>query len=276
MLNRPVGLLSFDDIREQLHLNEQVYRGLKDIPVENIVGSVGRYRDFTSNFLPRKADMVHRWSNVYAHMNNMTGLPPIDVYKVDDVYFVRDGNHRVSIARATGMPTIEAYVTELRTPIHLSADMTPKDLSAAAAYGTFLDKTKLDINRPKQEAIQLSEADRYNDLLDHIRLMQQVMEHQRGYGVALERAAMRWYDTIYTPVVELIRKYNVLDKFPKRTEADLYVWISEHLKHLIDRYGEDADEVTLSNAMVDFLAENKIPVPKRLLTEQDKPLSAAE
>lgn len=272
LLNRPVGLLSFDEVKNQLHLGEQAYRGLQNIPVDKIVGSVGRYKDFTRNFLPRKSELIHRWSDVYAKVNDLTGVPPIDVYQVDDVYFVRDGNHRVSIARQMNLPTIEAYVTELKTPIHLEPNMTRRQLDAAVGYGKFLEITKLDINRPNQKSIQLSEASRYNDLLNHIRMMQKSMEHQRGYAVSLEQAAMRWYDRVYEPTIQLIRKYNLLEQFPKRTEADLYVWVSEHFQRLLERYGEGADEATLSHALVDFLAEHKIPVPKRLLIEENKPL----
>src|SRR5512147_2510047 len=92
-------LLSFDDIKARLRLREESYKGLQDVPLDQIVGSVGRYRDFTSNFLPRRSTSPSRWSRVYAQVNSMEGVPPIELYKVGDVYFVRDGNHRVSVAR---------------------------------------------------------------------------------------------------------------------------------------------------------------------------------
>lgn len=270
LTNRPTGLLSFDDVKTKLHLGEQVYRGLQNIPLEQIVGSVGRYKDFTRNFLPKNPELVHRWSDVYAKVNDLTGVPPIDVFQVDDVYFVRDGNHRVSIARQMGLDTIEAHVTELKTPIHLAPNMSRRQLNAAAAYGQFLEATKLDINRPNQESIQLSEASRYNDLLDQIRMMQNSMAQQRGYAVSMEMAAMRWYDRVYEPTIRLVRKYKLLDQFPKRTEADLYVWISEHLNQLLEVYSEENVPATLSDALVDFMAAHKIPVPKRLLTEDNQ------
>ncbi|MEL6270895.1 MAG: hypothetical protein AAFV33_28330 [Chloroflexota bacterium] len=272
LMNRPVGLLSFDEVKDKLHLSEQIYRGLQEIPLDSIVGSVGRYRDFTRNFLPKSNEMIHRWSTVYAHMNDMTGVPPIDVYKVDDVYFVQDGNHRVSIARQLGNETIEAYVTEIKTPIHLNPNMTRKDLSAAEAYGAFLERTSLNMNRPQQEAIQLSEPDRYNDLISHIHLVQRLMAHQRGYDVSFEQAAMRWYDTLYAPVIKLIRECDILKAFPRRTEADLYVWVIWHFQQMLEAYGEDSDELTISNAMVDFLAAHNLPVPKRILTTQNIPI----
>src|SRR5215475_4656306 len=116
---KPAELLSFDDIRMRLLLREENYRGLQEVPLNQIAGSVGRYREFTSKFLPKQNKMQERWSRVYAQASGMTGLPPIEVYKVGDVYFVRDGNHRVSVARQLGSKTIQAHVTELPTSISL-------------------------------------------------------------------------------------------------------------------------------------------------------------
>ena len=95
-----------------------------------VVG-VGRYRDFTASFLPKNAKMQDRWSRVYAQANSMQGMPPIELYKIDDVYFVRDGNHRVSVARQMGQKSIEAHVTELPTPIDLEPGMSRTELDAA-------------------------------------------------------------------------------------------------------------------------------------------------
>jgi hypothetical protein len=272
LLQRPVGLLSFDEVKHRLHLSEQHYVGLENIPLAAVVGSVGRYRDFTRDFMPKKNQMLDRWSSVYIGMNDLTGVPPIDVYKVDDVYFVKDGNHRVSIARRLGYETIEAYVTELASPIHLRSDMTHRDLDAAAAHVQFLQETGLRDARPDHLDMTLNNPGRYNDMIGHIRLVQRVLVHQQGQPVAFKAAALRWYERIYTPMIDLICKYSLLDEFPHRTQADMYVWIIEYFERLVQTYGESASEATLSNALVDFLADHKIPIPKRLLTETDEPL----
>ena len=114
-----------------------------DIPLDKIRGSVGRYRDFNSSFLPRKNDMQERWSRVYAMANGMMGLPPIDVYQVGDVYFVRDGNHRVSVSKEMGAKTIQAHVTELSSPVPFYAGMSDREIDEASAYATFLEETGL-------------------------------------------------------------------------------------------------------------------------------------
>jgi hypothetical protein len=111
-----VELLSFEQVRERLGLLSRRQRGLQDIPLDRIVGSVGKYREFTRSFLPSDKGLKRRWKNVYAAALDTQGLPPIDVYQVGDVYFVNDGNHRVSVARQFGAKTIEAYVTEFLSP----------------------------------------------------------------------------------------------------------------------------------------------------------------
>ena len=110
---KPAQLLSFDEVRECLRLWKELDRGLHDIPMEQIVGSVGRPNDFTGSFRPKNAVSRERWTRIFAETIGEMGLPPIEVYKVGDVYYVRDGNHRVSVARSMGFDTIQAYVTEV-------------------------------------------------------------------------------------------------------------------------------------------------------------------
>ena len=161
-------LLSFEDVRTRLRLREESYKGLQDIPLEKVIGSVGRYKDFTSDFLPRSSEMRDRWSRVYAKVTSMEGVPPIEVYKIGDGYFVRDGNHRVSVARQVGAKTIQAHVTELPTSVHIEPGMTLEDLDAATSYAAFLDETGLARSRPHHQSIELSEPSRYPELLGHI------------------------------------------------------------------------------------------------------------
>jgi hypothetical protein len=265
---KPVELLSFDDIKARLRLREESYKGLQDVPLERIVGSVGRYRDFTKNFLPRNAKMQERWSRVYAAALSSEGWPPIELYKIDDVYFVRDGNHRVSVARQMGFKTIQAHVTELPTAIDLEPGMSPEQLDAATAYAAFLQQTRLQQTRPHHQPIMLSEPSRYTDLLGHIHLHHRALEMD-GRPCPLEQAAADWYDNVYRPAVTMIRKYEVLKYFPARTEGDMYLWLVEHLSEVKAEMGEDATSRSFSHALVDLLNEKRKPVPKDLLVEKD-------
>ena len=273
---KPAELLSFEDIRARLRLREEDYRGLQDVPLDKIAGSVGRYHEFTNKFLPKRNTMQERWSRVYAQATGMIGLPPIELYKVGDVYFVRDGNHRVSVARQLGAKTIQAHVTELPTSIPLHPGMTEEELESAEAYAAFLEVTRLGYMRPHHQPIVLSEPSRYNDLLGHIYLHMAVMNSGNdGEEVTLQQAAADWYDNVYRPAVTLIRKYEVLKYLPGRTEGDLYLWMIDHLREVREQVGDEAASRTLSDALVDYLTERRIAVPKELLIEKDETVELA-
>lgn len=269
MRGQSAELLSFDDIKARLRLREESYKGLQNVPVDKIVGSVGRYRDFTSNFLPRGSTSRDRWSRVYAQVNSLEGTPPVELYQVGDVYFVRDGNHRVSVAKQLGNETIEAHVTELPTSIKIEPGMSLEDLDKAGSYAAFLEEIGLETTRPQHQSLELTETSRYGDMLGHIYLHKSVLEYKKGKSSTIEEAAAAWYDTVFRPAVTLIRKYEILEHMPERTEADLFLWLVDHLREVRDELGEEADSRTFSDAVVDFLTERHIPVPKDLLMEND-------
>lgn len=115
---RPNELLAFRDVQHILRLSNKTYDGLQTIRLDNVVGTVGRVQDFSREFYPRHKALEGRWENV----NRLfwgTGLYPIEVYKVSNIYFVLDGHHRVSVCRSYGVEFIEAYVTEFNSPISL-------------------------------------------------------------------------------------------------------------------------------------------------------------
>jgi hypothetical protein len=263
-------LLNFDDIKARLRLREESYRGIQNIPVDRIVGSVGRYQDFTANFLPRKSTNPDRWSRVYAVVNSLEGVPPIEVYKVDDVYFVRDGNHRVSVARQVGAKTIEAHVTELPTSVDLEPGMSLEDIEQKTGYAAFLEETDLPETRPQHQSLELSEPSRYPELLGHIHLHRSFLEQIRKQAVDLKEAAADWYDNVYRPAVALVRKHGLLEQMPDRTEADLFLWMVDHLREVREEFGDEAESRSFSDAAVDFLTERHLPIPKELLVEKDK------
>lgn len=124
LTGRPADLLPFGPVIEVLHSYERErLPEVQSIPLERIVGSTGRHRDFTRRFLPRAAVSLERWVGLDVAMAGLEGVPPIEVFEVGGVYFVRDGNHRVSVARASGFSEIDAYVTRIK----LDADIDPGD-----------------------------------------------------------------------------------------------------------------------------------------------------
>lgn len=122
LTRKPVDLLDFEEVKRQLCLREKHYVGLQQIEIDKIVGSVGRPRDFTRSFLPRTDAVGSRWQRLDVMARGLMGFPPVEVIKVGDVYFVEDGNHRISVARQLGARTIEAYVTEMPSEFPLRAD----------------------------------------------------------------------------------------------------------------------------------------------------------
>ena len=105
-------LLSFDDLRRELAANNRFYRGTRVVEMEKIIGSVGRWRDFDRSFLPARASMAERWKRIDRAFQKGEDLPPVELYKIGDSYFVMDGHHRVSVARYHYVPTLEAAVAE--------------------------------------------------------------------------------------------------------------------------------------------------------------------
>jgi len=266
-------LMSFDEVRSRFNLHEEHYQGIHEVPLDQIVGSVGRYKDFTATFLPKSNNMKERWSRVYAVANGMEGLPPIELYKVGEVYFVRDGNHRVSVARQLDTKTIEAHVTELPTTVPLRPGMTVQQMESSEAYANFLEKTQLSRAVPDHESIELTIPARYHELMGHIFMHQRVVEQIKGQPVTTEQATAHWYDTIYKPAVELIRKHNVLelrkDDKMTRTEGDLYLWLMDHLLDLRRQYRDSAPDRKFSDALKTYLEEENIDVPEELEDETD-------
>lgn len=222
-------LLSYEEVAEKLKLNVRSERGVQEIPLKAIVGSVGRYTDFTRSFLPRKDNDQSRWAQVKLAIDDPggAGLPPIDVYKVGEAYFVLDGNHRVSVARQEGFAYIQAHVIEVKTDVPLTPDIEPDDLIIKAEYADFLEKTNIAHLRPGVD-LSVSVPGQYDKLLDHIQVHRYFMGIDFDREISYPDAVAHWYDTVYLPVVEPIRERGVLHWFPGRTETDLYLWVSEH------------------------------------------------
>lgn len=220
-------LMAYEEIRRNLRPIESAHQVLEDIPLDKIIGSVNRTTDFTRGFLPRHSSDAHRWASVRMGFESMAGLPPIEAYRVDDVYFILDGHHRVSVARELGFPTIQGYVTPVYTRVPLSPDDSPDDLIIKSEYADFLAKTQVDHFRPEAR-FMVSVPGQYQKLLEHINVHHYFMGLQGKKEVSDKDAIADWYDQVYMPVIQVIRSRNLLRDFPHRTETDLYIWIMDN------------------------------------------------
>jgi len=225
LTGKPINLLEYEEVRRRLRANLQSLPVLKEIPVAAIVGSVGRAQDFTRDFKPRSDSTAERWARVKAGTLDLVGLPPIDVYQIGEVYFVRDGHHRVSVARELNFDYIEAYVTEVHTKAPVTPDMDLEEVARQARLVDFLERTNLDMVRPDAN-FSASDAQAYDMLERHIGIHRYVLGIERGAEVSFQDAATDWYDRVYLPVVTALRGQGTLREFPGRTEADIYLWVS--------------------------------------------------
>jgi hypothetical protein len=231
-------LLPFNAVRESIPLKGQHYVGLQQVPINQVVGSLGRYRDFDRAFLPLQVRTKSRWVSVdSAHYDDVT-LPPVDLYKMGEVYFVKDGNHRVSVARDRGQEFIDAYVTELEVPVPLSPDLEISDLELKGEYADFLDYTNLLKIRPEAQ-IEFTLPGEYERLLEHISVHRWYLGEDRDNEVSYEEAVASWFDNIYLPLVSVIREFELVESFRGRTEADLYLWVSEYEWYLRGAYRKE-------------------------------------
>lgn len=236
LLGRSTELLSFEMVHKRVG-GLQGRSGIRrEIPLDAIVGSVGRYNDFNRDFLPRGAHDRERWARVKVAMENPVGLPPIEVYQLGEAYFVIDGNHRVSIARYQGAKTIMANVTEIMSRVGLTPDDSPKDLVCKAEHSSFLELTHLD-DRVDEISFRVTETGNFEILREQVKIVQMLESEKTGKDVSMEDAAWTWYKDHYLPVIEVIREQNLLRGYPDRTETDLYIWLLEYREEIEAEFG---------------------------------------
>ena len=228
-------LLPFDEVREQLIIQGQHYAGFHQVPVDKIVGSMGRYKDFDRAFLPTQQRTKDRWMSIdKAHYEEIP-LPPVDLYKIGEIYFVKDGNHRVSVARERGQIYVDAFVTEIRIPVVLTPDIRVDDLKLKREHSAFLLHTELNKLRPGAQ-VELTLPGLYPRLLEHIDVHRWYMGEQRQAEAPYAEAVASWYDQVYMPLAAEIRAHGLLDSFRGHSEADLYLWIMEYQGMLRQAY----------------------------------------
>ena len=267
-------LLSYEEVFRQLKGREISGRTLEDIPLDAIVGSSGRYQEFTRGFLPRKYISPNRWVKVKMAMTGLTGVPPIDVYRIGAVYFVQDGNHRVSVARQMGLDTIQAYVTEVKTDVLLSRNVRREDIILAAEQTAFLEQTRQKELRPEAD-LRVTAPCQYPVLLEHIDVHRYFMGLEQQKDIAYQEAFTHWYDTVYLPLAQLIRQRGLLRDFPDRTEADLYLWLCRHRVDLEKLLGWEISADAAASDLISRLNSGR-PVPNVALQRLQNVLTCGE
>jgi len=255
-------LLSYQAVADVLQsFQHRQVTELRSILLNKIVGSVERYRDFTRGFLPRDSIAASRWVRVDLAMHSPAGVPPIEVYQIGEVYFVADGNHRVSVARANGFTEIDAYVT-LVPGVDLAAGDQLEDAIIQSECLHFLAQTRLAEHCEDLE-IQVTQPGGYPRLLEHIYTHLYFMQLHRAAGepgtpepIRFPDAARDWYDAVYLPIINAVKAHRLVERFPGRTTTDLYVWVSARILELREQHGAT---ITAEQAARELVEQSATP-----------------
>jgi hypothetical protein len=225
------NLLSYDEVKERLRIGGPIYRGMRTVRLDQIIGSLNRYQDFDRTFLPVRDKLAERWQSVDRAFYKEISLPPIVLYKVGDVYFVVDGHHRVSVAKEQGQEFIDAEVRECATKVNITPNIRTRDLQILSAKVDFIERTNMDRIRPDAHII-LTIPDGFDRMLEHIAVHRYFMGIDLKRHISEEEGIAHWYDTVYMPIIIVIRESNILEDFPGKTEGDLYLWVLDHQEYL--------------------------------------------
>jgi hypothetical protein len=256
------ALLPLDEATRRLRPFHRRYVGLRPIPVEQIVGTESRARDFDRDFLPRRPDIGRRWRQVEQAFPD-GGFPPIVVYQLGDAYFVLDGHHRVAIARQRGMEMIDAEVTELRARWHLPADADIVELIHAEQERIFMEESGLSQARPDVR-IRFSRPVGYLELLENVQVHGYHLMLQAENVLSRGEMAAVWYERVYLPTVDAIRIADFEGYCPGATYPDRFLWVHERRRELAPEFGSLAVDEIAREAARDLAEARRLRL-RRLL-----------
>jgi len=221
--------LPFDEVVAALGRRGERRLGLQTIPLDSIVGTVDRSREFDRSFRPTSRRLRGRWERIAKAMRRGESMPPIDVYRVGELHFVEDGHHRVSVARQLGLQVIEARVTEIITAVAVEPGTRIADLALKSHERLFFERVPL----PPQarSRIVFSDEWRYAGLAEGVEAWGFRAMQARGEFMSREQVAQEWFENEYVPVTEVLREAGLTGS---GTEAEAYVRVVS-LRYLLLR-----------------------------------------
>jgi len=253
---------SFRETQKQEAAFDTRDRGIREVPLDWIVGSVDRYHDFDQRFRIGPHLPSDRLENIKNIMLSGKSLPPVKLYQIKDEYYAMDGHHRIAAANELGYGEIRAHVIEF-----IPSKGSLENL-------IYREKTKFDDRTELPYTIELTDFGQYVHLIDQISKHRKFLERETAESVSIQKTAKDWYKTIYRPLVAIIRRGHLIEHFPGRTLADLYAFISIHQWEKKDhglRYGIGISKLVPKD-MEDFrrkmsnLKENEYPEMLREIT----------
>jgi hypothetical protein len=231
-------IMPFEEVARALGRVGERRLGLELIPLDSIVGTVDRSREFDRDFRPTSPRVRERWQRINLAQRKGEAMPPIDVYRIGELHFVKDGHHRVSVAHALGHKDISAYVTEVLTQVGADREIRLKDLPLKSHQRLFFERVPL--TPEERERIHLSDEWRYAALAEAVEAWGFRASQARREELSRRDVAETWFRDEYEPVVEMLREAQLVPKGVSDTEAYMKV---AHLRYLILRTHEWTDEV---------------------------------
>lgn len=207
---------SFNTRQEREEAYESVKRGTSMVPIGRIVGSVGRYHDFDKQFRTKTGRRDERLKGIADAMRAGKSMPPISLYQIKDDYFILDGHHRFTAAKELGYTEISSRIVEL---------LPTRDTLENRLY---IERTKFRDKVGIANILELTELGQFGHLETQIDEHWDYLKKEQGGDVSFEQAANDWYNTIYQPLIHVIRDSRLVASFPGRTVDDLYLYISVH------------------------------------------------
>ena len=209
-------LKSFKKIQAQEAAFDTRDRGTRMVPLDRIVGSVGRYNDFDDRFRIRSHLPAERLEKIKNQMRAGKTLSPVKLYQIKNEYYALDGNHRIAAAKELGYSEIRAHIIEF-----IPSKGSMENL-------LYREKTQFDDQTRLPYTIELTDFGQYDHLIQQITRHRDSLARKANAPITLQEAAEDWYETIYQPLVAIIKKGRLIEHFPGRTLADLYTFISVH------------------------------------------------
>ncbi|HEY2655346.1 MAG TPA: hypothetical protein VGI55_06125 [Solirubrobacteraceae bacterium] len=232
-------ILPYDEVLDALGFVSERRLGVQVVALDSIVGTVDRGRDFDRRFRPTSARVRGRWEQIAAATRRGEPLPPVDLLQIGAIYFVRDGHHRVSVARALGRADIDGYVTEVQTRVGIDRTITLADLPLKSHERVFFERVPLP---PEARAkIRPSDVLRYAELAEGVEAWGFRAIQDRGEPLDRIQTARLWFETEYEPVVAVLRQDGLLEG---QTETDAYMRVTAERYRLLrtHRWSEQAWE----------------------------------
>ena len=219
------NLKSFSEIQKEENAYNSVNLGIKEVPLDKIVGSVEKYADFDKNFVPKNNVVKQRWINIYIGYTSDSMLPTVILYKIKDNYYVYDGNHRVSVAKFLNFATIEAQVEEF---------LPTKDTKDKVIYREnmiFEKETGL-------SDIFLSEPIKYKYLKEEIESYKNLLDKRKNENMDLKKAAKNWHINVFLPIKMILSENEIIKNYEGNPD-DVFLFFLEHKYYLSKNHGKN-------------------------------------